>query len=341
MNIYDSNGYLDMTRILGDSADIIVILGARGTGKTYGALKYMLDTDSRFILMRRTQTQIDMVAKPEFSPFKAVDSSICTGSVSKNIGAFYRGEQNDKGLYQPAGAPIGYSVALSTISNIRGFDASDVKYLLYDEFIPERHERPIKHEGEAFLNGYETINRNRELQNKPALKAVLMSNTNSLDSPILSILGLTKIIEKMVKKKQALYISGDGKVKIIYTFKSPISEKKKESTIYRLVNQNSDFYRMAIENNFDSDSYANIVAVNLREYVPVVHIGDICIYQHKSNGCYFVSEHKSGAPERIENTTAGRTLFKRTYGHIYLAFLSSLVRFESYSAKSAFLSIFD
>ena len=158
MNIYDSNGYLDMPRILGGSADIIVILGARGTGKTYGALKYMLDTDSRFILMRRTQTQIDMVAKPEFSPFKAVDASICTGSVSKNIGAFYRGEQNDKGVYQPTGAPLGYSVALSTISNIRGFDASDVKYLLYDEFIPERHERPIKHEGEAFLNGYETIN---------------------------------------------------------------------------------------------------------------------------------------------------------------------------------------
>ena len=168
-----------------------------------------------------------------------------------------------------------------------------------------------------------------------------MSNTNSLDSPILSILGLTKIIEKMVKKKQTLYLSGDGKVEIIYTFRSPISEKKKESTIYRLVNQNSDFYRMAIENNFDSDSYANIVAVNLREYVPLVYIGDICIYQHKSNGYYFVSEHKSGTPEQIENTAAGRTLFKRTYGYIYLDFLSSYVRFESYSAKSAFLSIFD
>ena len=87
MNIYDSNGYLDMARILGGSADIIVILGARGTGKTYGALKYMLDTDSRFILMRRTQTQIDMVAKPKIIPLdtRIAFNDICMREMKLDI----------------------------------------------------------------------------------------------------------------------------------------------------------------------------------------------------------------------------------------------------------------
>jgi hypothetical protein len=40
--------------------------------------------------------------------------------------------------------PIGYTCALSTLSNMRGFDASDIQLLICDEFIPEKHERLLK-----------------------------------------------------------------------------------------------------------------------------------------------------------------------------------------------------
>jgi len=57
------------------------------------------------------------------------------------------------GIYTDEEEPqiLGYTTALSTISGLRGFDASDVKIWIFDEFIPERHERAIKCEGEAFL----------------------------------------------------------------------------------------------------------------------------------------------------------------------------------------------
>ena len=46
-------------------------------------------------------------------------------------------------------------MALSTVSNLRGFDMSDCTLLIYDEFIPEPHERPLKNEAAALFNAYE------------------------------------------------------------------------------------------------------------------------------------------------------------------------------------------
>ena len=94
----------------------------------------------------------------------------------------------------------GYTSALSTFSNLRGFDGSNIKILLYDEFIPERHERLIKNEADAFFNVYETINRNRELQGGPPLIALCLSNSNSLASPIFTALNLVKTLERMHNK---------------------------------------------------------------------------------------------------------------------------------------------
>ena len=127
------------------------IVGGRATGKTYGALKYAYESHTRFILMRRTQAQTDLINKPEFNPYKAINQDMGTDIQVKSISKY-----NSK-IYEPAEDGeqlLGYTCALSTISNLRGFDASDCRLLVWDEFIPEKHERPIKGEGAAFLNAY-------------------------------------------------------------------------------------------------------------------------------------------------------------------------------------------
>ena len=188
-----------------DASPFIFIVGGRGSGKTYGAIQYALKEHRTFFFMRRTQTQIDLIKNDSFSPFKAVDESIIVSSINKNLTGVYRGSQNSDGTWSPAGSPKGYMCALSTISNIRGFDASSVDLIIFDEFIGEAHERPIKNEGQAFLNAYETINRNRELNGQEPVKVLALANSNSLANPIFVELQLVTPVEKMLRSGEAKY----------------------------------------------------------------------------------------------------------------------------------------
>ena len=164
MSIYLDNGYLDIEKILNYKVPFNFIVGGRGTGKTYGALKTAYLNEIRFILMRRTQAQCDLINKPEFNPYKTICADLSLDISVKPISKYNAKIYENIG--EDAEKTLGYTCALSTISSLRGFDASDCILLVYDEFIPEKHERALKHEGAAFLNAYETINRNRELQGR-------------------------------------------------------------------------------------------------------------------------------------------------------------------------------
>ena len=133
MSIYLKNGYVDIERILNYRIPFNFIIGGRGTGKTYGALKYAYENDIRFMLMRRTQSQADLISKPEFSVFKPLNEDLGWNVMVKSISKY------NSMFYEPGGDaeemshPIGYTCALSTLSNMRGFDASDIQLLIYDE----------------------------------------------------------------------------------------------------------------------------------------------------------------------------------------------------------------
>ena len=193
MGLYLSSGYLDFEKIVNYKLPFNFIIGGRGSGKTYGALKYVIDMHKKFLLLRRLQSQIDLVGKPEFSPFKAVaaDMGIEIGvkSISKYNSVFIRNEE-----------VLGYSAALSTISNLRGFDASDVEMIIYDEFIPEPHEKPMRAEGTAFLNMYETVNRNRELKGCDPVQLIALANSNDLANAIFIELGIVDKVQKMAER---------------------------------------------------------------------------------------------------------------------------------------------
>ena len=167
MKYYQDNGYIDMTKIVRDRYPFTFVIHGRATGKTYGTLKMCLDKQLRFIFMRRTQSQADLISRDDFSPFKPLmddDPSLLLTSqpLNKYVTGVYHASRSESGKLQPEGSVIGYICALSTISNLRGFSLEDVDIMIFDEFIPERHERLIRAEGDALLNAYETVNRNRE-----------------------------------------------------------------------------------------------------------------------------------------------------------------------------------
>lgn len=123
MQLYLDNGYLNF-RVLRDLPQPFVIaIGGRGTGKTYGALESSIEDGVTFAFMRRTQTQLDIINRPEFSPVKPVCRArgwqITSAPIARGLTAYYYYEVEDD-RQRLLGSPLGYNIALSTVANIRG-----------------------------------------------------------------------------------------------------------------------------------------------------------------------------------------------------------------------------
>lgn len=334
--LYLKSGYLNVPYILHYNVPFIFVVGGRGTGKTYGALKYVLESETPFVYMRRTQSQADIISKPEFSPFKTItrDTGIAVTSqpITKYNAAFYRAEQDGDKLI-PVGAPIGYTMALSTVSNLRGFDASDVQIILYDEFIPEKHERPLKNEADALFNAYETINRNRELSGRPAVKLLALSNANTLENPIFQQLDIIDKVYKMQKSGQTVTINENRGYAVVMLSESPISEAKDKTALYRLT-RGSDFEQMAIANSYNTD-FTRPAVIDLIQYAPICTVEGITIYQHKSAPRLYVTLHKSGGAAQ-----ADPRLYKRQYAQKIIDMdARGLIDYESVSVRDKLLNI--
>lgn len=332
MSIYLLNGYLDIEKILSYNMPFTWIVGGRGTGKTYGALKYAYESHTRFILMRRTQAQTDLINKPEFNPYKAINQDLGTDIQVKSISKY-----NSK-IFEPAENGeqlLGYTCALSTISNLRGFDASDCKLLIWDEFVPEKHERPIKGEGAAFLNAYETINRNRELKGEPPLQVLGLANAFNIANPVFLELGLVGRCEKMKNNDQEFFMDPERGILLVLLQHSRISKAKADTALYRL---SSGSYRdMALSNDFIYNNSDSIKAQALKEYKLLCTVGEISIYRHKSKREYYVSEHRTGTAPLYKSDEVGIMRYRRKYGLVLApAYVNNRVMFENILTKSLF-----
>lgn len=334
MSIYLRSGYLDVEKILSYKIPFSFILGGRATGKTYGSLKTLYQTDTRFMLMRRTQAQCDLINKPEFNPYKVIASDLNKDIRVKSISKYnaliyeYQGEDlEDKTL--------GYTCALSTIANMRGFDASDVKVLLYDEFIPERHERALKNEGAAFLNSVETLGRNRELKGEDPLQVLCLANAFNIANPIFLELGLVGICEKMKAKGQELYINRERGILIALLDKSLISKQKADTALYRVAG--GAYAEMALANDFSYNSTDDIKSRSLKEFRLLCTVGEISIYKHKSQRKFYVSEHRTGTAPEYKSDEVGLKRYQKKHGlTLFSAYMRGNVGFENMLTKSLF-----
>ena len=339
MKLYDNSGYLDFEKVAQRKTAFNFIIGGRGTGKTFGALKFVIEhyrkTGHKFILMRRMQTQLDKISNAAFSPFKSINRSINSNFYMKTI------VKNVYGIYDEGEkTPAGYGVALSTISSLRSFDASDVDYIIYDEFIGEKHERPIKAEGEALLNGYETINRNRELVGDPPVKLFALANSNYLANPVFIAQNLVTIAENMKRKKLEFYEDSQKSFSIYMLNESPISEKKEQTVLYKFA-ANTEFKTMAIGNEFAADEMVNIKSCDLRQYALVCRVGEVNIYKHKSKNEYYLTPATAGSAKTYTSSDMDLRRFRREKYYLWLAYLNNKLTFESYIQKVLFEKYFN
>lgn len=334
MDIYKTSGYLDIPLLFKQGMPFIFATGARGTGKTYGVFEYSIENALQFIYMRRTMAEVEVLWKDEslnpFLPFnRNTGHNIGIVRRSKYTGIITERELNSDGTMTPTGQPLGLVVALSTFANLRGFNGLQYKLLFYDEFIPELHVRPIREEHMAFMNVYETVNRNRELEGEPPLLCFCASNANRLDNPLYLGLGLVSKVDRMKREKQLVSVLAKRGILLVNMENSPISKLKEDTALYRMA-AGTGFDRMALHNQYIGEEEQGAIGSRpLKEYTPLCAVGEICIYKHKSRRNYYISLHVSGTPPVFGVGDAERKRFRKSFGWLWAAYLDNLIYFES------------
>lgn len=335
MHLYLDNGYLDMKSIIHCGMPFILLIGARGTGKTYGAAVDVIEERIPFVWMRRLQTATDEINKVDFSIYKTINRKLGWNVYPFKAGkysAVYRdGEYNDKGKLVATSEPYGITTSLSTVAHLRGIDVQEAKILIYDEFIPEEHERPMRGEGAAYLNAYETINRNREFDGEPPLISLCMANSNDLGNPLMVEMELVEAAIKLQKSKREYMLLEDRGIALIMPKYSPISQRKASTALYKMT-ANQKFAGMALRNTFAIEGEAQIGSRDLKEYRPVLTVGSLTVYEHKSKEQYYVSHHHAGTAETYTDERIELLRFKDHNMWLWGAHMDRLVLFETYSA---------
>ena len=330
--IYTSQGWVNWDYILSQPSSIISVIGARGVGKTYGILRKLKEEGRKFIYLRRLKSQLDQCSKTEGNPFKKLNDDLSLDINPYPSGGTVTFRETDK-----TGPIVAVGVALSVVANVRGIDFSDYDYIVFDEFIASVGERPIKNEFQAFLNFYETVNRNRELEGKPAVKCIMLGNANTLVNPYFSSWHFMKTAIRMITGNQMVWRSADQTRMVILLLSSPISEKKKSTVLYQ--NADEDFIQMALDNAFRTDE-TNIRSEPLTEYVHIVSVGEIGIYKHKSDRRYYVSGTQGDRPY-YDSFGIGLKMFQQDYYMLRVHYMvSKNVWFESFELEIIFRELF-
>lgn len=196
------------------------VWSGRNTGKTYSALRYMVETDSRFVFVKRTVEDVNFLLSgsgkvgtklsqygADVSPFVAINRDFGTnikpfGIYKGYLGGFWKCNEKN----EPILSPIGYIVSLSAISKIKGFDLSECDYIIFDEFIPQPWERVDKQEGKQLLDLYMTVSRDREHRGRGPLKLLCLANPTDVNCPIFQELEIADDAVSMTRRNEEYLI---------------------------------------------------------------------------------------------------------------------------------------
>lgn len=329
-----------------------VFAGPRGDGKTFSSLRAQVmeerDTDdwhikddfefNKFIYLRRRQSEVQIATAQTANPFKGINLKYGIDVVPKyssreKYSTFF--VTNDDGIR----VPVGYGAALSTFASLRGVNFEDVSTIIFDEAIPESTQIKMAGEGNALLNLYESVNRNRELFGKPPVKLYILSNAVDLGADIYVTLRIVSVIAHLMENNQSRATFKERGLYIELLGDSDFRSAKADTALYRLT-AGSEFASFALDNEFVSNDTSHVRNVNLNEYLPMCTFMDTyTMYRHKSKDLFYVAEkNPQGGQRRFHTTNANlfRTIYRQTYNRA-IAFDS--MYYDQYATKIAFDSI--
>mgnify|MGYP002519720676 CR=1 FL=1 len=179
--------YYSLTKINNTKADYNLIIGQRSNGKTYAVCKYLIQqykkTGRKFAYIRRWADDIKGYrAEQLFMPLQAEIERIYGHGYSIT---YYRHKYY---LTDPDGKKqfiMGYALSLSEASHTKSVAYTDIKYILFDEFIQMAGERTLADEKAKFENTLSTL-----IRDKQDVVIYMLANTVSKFSPYFIYFGI-------------------------------------------------------------------------------------------------------------------------------------------------------
>lgn len=301
-NYFD--GYYHIAKDLEDypDANVFVVYSRRGPGKTYGALLHSFINHIPMIYMKRTIEDVNLICScNEFgfdpSPYVPLNRDLGTNikgiKIKDGIGGFW--ECDDE--LHPQGMPVSYILALSAIKRFKGFDFSHCDWLVFDEFIPQVTERYNRGEGEATLDLYMTINRDREKRGKQPLKLILFANAEEISTPITNTL---EIIDDMADLNASgeshKYLEDRGiLIHHITEEEIPIGEAEKNGIFKAMAG--TSWAAKSFGGEFANNDFSNIYRLPMKNFKCLIHVKykthDYYIYQRPTDGMYYMTTSKN------------------------------------------------
>ena len=343
MGLYLENGYYDREYILSKGAWCNVFLGARQVGKTYMALRTMLENDFYHILLRRTADELDtVISSSDLNPYLAHEPDYHVGlfrqgSKMCRIADYITDEEGKAKIERSRGI----ATSLPEVGKIRGFNGQKFTDMVFDEFIPEKGVIRRKAEGDMFANAYTTFNGNRELQGLPPLRVWLLANTNDINSPILEILNLTDDILYMRRKNMEELLTQNG-VYICQSLSEEILDKRQKTKFMQQVSKNSDFYGMAIRNEFSYDDSPFIRSMSIKNMQPAwSYEGYLYCWEH-SDGYYICRAPFRGEKQyRYTSNAASKQKLFLDWSFMRTYYYGDCIAFSDLRVLAVFKNLFD
>lgn len=276
-----------------------LVWSKRGPGKTYSTLRMCIEDKKKFMFMKRTIEDVNLLCASgvrkdinfDISPFVPLNRDfgwdIKPVKIAKGIAGFYHCNEDGR----PAGDPVGYACALSAAKDIKGFDLSECDYMIFDEFIPKKHERINRLEGDQMLDIYMTVRRDRIERGKEELKLICLANATSVNNPTFSILHVVdQAVDMDIKNTEYHMERGIMMHKIPA---QPVPQEDKSGI--EIAMEGTAWAEMAFGGHFAYDDFTSVSHQRLKGYRP------ICSYTYKKettyiyekNGKYYACDSKA------------------------------------------------
>ena len=304
------SGYYTIFKDIFDYPDAIayIVWSFRGPGKTYSFLDMCKQEKIKFIYLKRTCDDVDLICAAsegkavEFdaSPFVPLNRdygwNIRPVSLKKGIGAFYDMDQD-----QDKKDPIGLIFALSKVKSIKGIDMSDCDMICLDEFVPQAHEIVRKKEFEALMDFVLTASRDRIARGRKPIKLILFANSENISCPITQGFEIVDHMAEMNNSGESIRYLEDRGILLhhILPDEAPkVTEGHKHDGYYRMM-QGTQWAKKAYEGLFTNNDFTNVRTLSVKNMAPYIHLKyknkDYYIYTNE-DGRYYMCFNKAKCP---------------------------------------------
>lgn len=329
-----------------------LIYGGRNTGKTYGALNYEVTEHNQFCYLKRTKDDVNLLCtgggkkaqelqiNMDLSPFVSLNRdkgwNIRATGITEEVGVFLHYDKKENKPI-PNQSPIGYILALSVVGKYRGFDLSNCRDMILDEFVPARFERKMPKEGESLLDLYKTVSRDREHRGLPPLRLICLSNANDIVCPLVDTLEVMDDIVNLKHSGKDYYYNEERGIFIRCLEPNEEFKKNERQTAIARGMEGTKWFQSSIENEFAFNDFSKIKKAQLRFSKP------LCKYYYKRTWNYvyynedrfeyYVTERSTNIqiPDYNLDIEGDIILFGNVRGHLVDAIADGNIRFDKYS----------